>query len=110
MKIRRDRSKSTAPRFCAEAMESRVMLAATLVQDLNTSAPFSSISTLGHVGNVAIFTEGDGAHGLEPYRSDGTKAGTFLLRDTVPGPDSSTIKFVATVGNTLFFSTRQERA
>src|SRR5256885_895480 len=94
-----DRRESSAPRFCAEAMESRVMLAATLVQDLNTSPLSSTLYTLGHLGNVAIFAENDGVHGVETYRSDGTKAGTFLLRDIIGGADDSNPKFVATVGN-----------
>src|SRR4051812_27472521 len=87
----------------SEALESRLLLAASLVQDLNTSFPAGSIATLGHVGNVAIFVENDGVHGIEPYRSDGTKAGTFLLRDIAAGPEDSKLMFVATIGNTLFF-------
>src|SRR4051812_21131623 len=46
--------KRSAPKFCAEAMEPRMMLAASMVQDLNTSPANTALSMLGHVGNVAI--------------------------------------------------------
>src|SRR5436309_259760 len=63
-----------------ENLEPRLMLAASFVADLNKASLGSSISMLGHLGNLAIFSENDAVHGIEPYRSDGTKAGTFLLR------------------------------
>ena len=34
---------------------------------------------------TVIFTAIDGIHGREPWRTDGTAAGTFLLRDILPG-------------------------
>jgi ELWxxDGT repeat protein len=40
-------------------------------------------------GNVLFFAAADGVHGLEPWRSDGTEAGTFLLRDVAEGEASS---------------------
>src|SRR2546430_17663625 len=85
-------------------MEPRLMLAASLVQDLNTTPLSSTLYTLGHLGNVAIFAQNDGVHGVEPYRSDGTKTGTFLLHDIIAGANDSNPKFVASVGNTMYFS------
>src|SRR4051794_23345820 len=73
--------KSSAPRFCAEGMEPRVMLAASFVADLNKASSGNLIGMLGHIGNLAIFVEKDGVQGREPYSTDGTKAGTVLLRD-----------------------------
>ena len=45
--------------------------------------------TMRSAGNVLFFAADDGVHGLEPWRSDGTEAGTFLLRDVAPGEASS---------------------
>jgi ELWxxDGT repeat protein len=41
------------------------------------------------LGDLLVFAAGDGVHGWEPWRSDGTEAGTFMLRDVYPGPESS---------------------
>lgn len=41
------------------------------------------------MGNSVIFAADDGQHGVEPWRSDGTEAGTVLLRDVAPGLASS---------------------
>jgi ELWxxDGT repeat protein len=85
-------------------MEPRMMLAASMVQDLNTSPANTALSMLGHVGNVAIFEEADQDHGSELYRSDGTKDGTFLLRDIAPGTRSSDPRFFASTDNAIFFT------
>jgi len=37
----------------------------------------------------ALFWVDDGIHGLEPWVTDGTGTGTYLLADLVPGPGSS---------------------
>src|SRR6266480_4279616 len=103
MRASRDLRQRCALRYCAEALEPRLMLAASMVKDLDASSPGGSIFPLGHIGNVAIFSENDRVHGVEPYRSDGTKAGTFLLHDINPGPQDSNPVFVATVGGTMFF-------
>ncbi len=59
-------------------------------------------------GNVLFFAADDGAHGLEPWRSDGTESGTFLLRDVAPGEASSMLpmfedELTAFAGSSLFF-------
>ena len=45
----------------------------------------------------------DEAHGVELWRSDGTAAGTRLVRDIVPGPGSSWPFYLRAVGSRLFF-------
>ena len=49
----------------------------------------SSPRQFENVGGVAVFAADDGTHGEEPWRSDGTPAGTYLLDDVNPGRDSS---------------------
>ena len=36
-----------------------------------------------------LFYADDGVHGIEPWRSDGSEAGTSLLKDIAPGPQGS---------------------
>jgi ELWxxDGT repeat protein len=57
------------------------------------------------VGGLLYFAANDGVHGFEPWRTDGTPAGTFLLGDLEPGPASSNLSFdkFGAVGGTLFF-------
>ena len=45
------------------------------------------------------FEANDGTHGLEPWISDGTLAGTKLLRDIFPGPRGSQVSLRTSVGN-----------
>ena len=47
--------------------------------------PSSSPSGLADVGGTLFFTADDGIHGRELWKSDGTKAGTVLVKDIDPG-------------------------
>ena len=65
-----------------------------LVKDIRPG-PLSSVAARSNLslanfvsaraGDVVFFPASDGAHGLELWRTDGTEAGTFLLRDIRPG-------------------------
>ncbi|HEX9669907.1 MAG TPA: ELWxxDGT repeat protein [Thermoanaerobaculia bacterium] len=46
----------------------------------------------------------DEAHGVELWQSDGTAAGTRLVRDIVPGPGSSLPFYLRAAGSRLFFT------
>ena len=68
-------------------MESRMLLStASLVKDINTGTLGNTATPLGRLGSTLIFAENDGVHGVEPYKTDGTAAGTAMVKDVVPGP------------------------
>lgn len=54
-------------------------------------------------GSLVFFVANDGTTGRELWRSDGTQAGTFLVKDIVSGPGSPAPASLIAVGSTLFF-------
>jgi ELWxxDGT repeat protein len=55
-------------------------------------------------GGALYFVAADEAHGSELWRSDGTAAGTVLLKDVRPGPEGARISAIATAGSRIFFA------
>lgn len=49
------------------------------------------------------FVAGDSTSGVELWSTDGTRAGTRVVRDIEPGPDSSNPDLLTPVGNRLLF-------
>src|SRR5713226_3610410 len=70
-----------------EALEGRVLPSLTphLVKDLNPSLASSHPVELVEVGGSAYFYANDGVHGYELWKSNGTAAGTTLVKDIRPG-------------------------
>ena len=64
--------------------------------------------TLLNVGGTLFFTNASSS-GTELWRSDGTAAGTILLKVTPPGPiNMATIGQLTAVNQTLFFTASQD--
>jgi ELWxxDGT repeat protein len=56
------------------------------------------------VGEDIYFKANDGLTGSELWKTDGTADGTVLVADISPGPASTSIRNLAAVGHTLFFT------
>jgi ELWxxDGT repeat protein len=79
----------------------------TLTKDILPGAAEASISWLTRVGDVVFFNACSGPaafNDCELWKSDGTEAGTVLVKDIRPGPASSLISNLVDVNGVLFFS------
>jgi ELWxxDGT repeat protein len=79
-----------------------------LVKDINTNTSYLAGDSfpyhLTNVNGTLFFTANDGTHGDELWRSDGTAAGTVLVRDINPGNASSSPSNLTNVNDMLFFT------
>lgn len=78
------------------------------VKDINTTLTGGTWQWPGtadfvEMGGAVYFQVSDGIHGTELWRSDGTAAGTRLVRDICPGACSSWILRMTVHGSTLYF-------
>jgi ELWxxDGT repeat protein len=63
-------------------------------------------SDLTGVNDRLFFTDTDSAHGRELWTSDGTAAGTHLVKDLLPGPSGSGPDSLIGFNNKLYFSAK----
>jgi ELWxxDGT repeat protein len=77
-----------------------------LVKDINTLREdiSSSPQNLVNVNGVLFFSATDGYHDYELWKSDGTAAGTVLVKDINPGIAGSNPQNLTAVNGTAFFS------
>lgn len=80
-----------------------VALLADIYSDASTN-PSSSPSQLTPAGEHLYFVCNDIAHGAELWITDGTDAGTRLVKDIFPGAGSSTPGELTPLGGLLYFS------
>ncbi len=88
-----------------EPLEARRLLSATVVADIVPGVGGSYPGKVHEVGGLNLFAASDNVHGFELWRTDGTAAGTRMVKDLVPGvigsvPDS----FVAFNGAAYFLA------
>jgi ELWxxDGT repeat protein len=78
-----------------------------LVKDINpTKVPVVGSGLpngLTNLNGTLLFAANDGADGVELWKSNGTEAGTELVKDINPGPASSDPTQLTVVNGTLFF-------
>ncbi|MDP9403480.1 MAG: hyalin [Actinomycetota bacterium] len=81
----------------------------TLVKDINRGSNGSSPSALTNVKGTLVkgtlfFAANDATTGTELWKSDGTAAGTTLVKDINPGSNGSSPAALTNVNGTLFFA------
>lgn len=69
-----------------------------------TTSALSNLQVIDSTENYLFFQGYDPASGLELYRTDGTVAGTLLLKDINPGSEDGYSGAPVVAGNELFFS------
>ncbi len=89
----------------------------TLVKDIYTTGedPLTGTNSfapgsLTGMNGVAYFAAFDPVNGRELWKSDGTPAGTLLLKDIFPGAAGSAPADLAVVNNTLYFTADDGRS
>jgi ELWxxDGT repeat protein len=84
-----------------------------LVKDINPGAvssdPYSQDPhrpgrAYASLGNTFYFTANNGTNGIELWKSDGTAAGTTLVKDIYPGPGSANPAQLTNMNGTLYFT------
>ncbi len=74
------------------------------LQLLEIQALSDQPATFAPAGDRLLFTGQDDEHGTEIWTTDGTPAGTRLVRDLRPGPGSSLPGALTSAGERVFFS------
>lgn len=81
-----------------------------LVKDINTMASsypknwtFNFTPSFAVLNDVLYYSADDGIHGIELWRSDGTAAGTYMVKDIYPGETSGDAQYITVYKNKLYF-------
>jgi ELWxxDGT repeat protein len=66
-----------------------------------------SVRPFGTLGERLVLRADDGVNGGEPWRTDGTPAGTWMLADLEPGPNGSWPDELTGLGAAMLFTARE---
>lgn len=93
-----------------ESLEDRRLLAAMpqALADVDLGFAVIDSDNIVQIGSTLFFAANDSANGTELWRSDGTAAGTTLVRDINTGPNSSQPSDLTAVNGVLFFTARED--
>ena len=89
-----------------EKLEEKALLAVTpeLVTQVGSGADGSDAFHSVNMNGILFFPSTDAAHGTELWRSDGTAAGTMLVKDIQTGSVGSSPSYLTNVNGTLYFA------
>lgn len=84
----------------------------TLVKDINSGATTSMATGTGgpqlnFINNNLFFRASNGINGMELWTSDGTSAGTVMVKDIFPGSSDSYPNYIAQCNNICYFVSNQ---
>jgi ELWxxDGT repeat protein len=99
-----DPSHTAASASIADDTSTVVLTQPYPVKDIFPGTGSSYISYLRNVDGTLFFTANDGIHGQELWKSDGTTAGTVLVKDINPSlSDYFSLYYFANANGTLYF-------
>lgn len=75
-----------------------------MVKDIRLGTGNSDPVYLTNLNGILYFSVSDGTSGLELWKSDGTTAGTVLMKDIYAGATASSINSLTVFNNALYFS------
>src|SRR5687767_4056866 len=100
------RARASLARVVAETLEPRQLLAAELVKDLDQTGAHAlswDQATMIEYGGQLYFMAEDLDHGRELWRSDGTEAGTRMVKEAVPGTGGIHVTEMQVASGLLFY-------
>ena len=75
-----------------------------MLADVNQAPVATEVRELWTKGDIAYYVGDSDAYGLELWRTDGSVEGTKLVKDITPGPASSQLRILETIGDQTYLS------